>query len=208
MWSWLEGSATPQQRSSWDPLQPVDEERRTQERVAALAALSPSRQPRTDAPLPPPFATPVATAPPVSPRRVVAPVVPFSPFATPVRAVPAGYAVTPAAESPSKALDFQNFSLLVDYRHLASRLPRGMHVSPGAEPALWGGIYFPRAGPFAGGAFRFSLELAAYPLNAPRVVFATRIVHPVRPWLEAWCWQMGTNAGLHSSCLPPPVSWT
>lgn len=96
-----------------------------------------------------------------------------SPFQTPVRKVPDGF------ESPSKSMDFQDYSLLVDYRHLSQRLPAGMHVSPGAEAAQWSAVYFPRAGPYCRGAFRFVIVLAGYPMQPPHVQMLTRLYHPL-----------------------------
>ena len=148
--SWF-GWSSANQQGDWDPLQGSQSPMMTRNvHVAESFALQPSE---------------MQSAPP----------------STPVRVTPAPSAFeTPARTVPEEGLEeFQQFSLLIDYKLLVHRLPAGMHISPSERDDTWSGIVFMRQGMFSGGVFRFSMQLAAYPLAEPRIVFSTRLFHPL-----------------------------
>lgn len=195
MWSWL-GGQTPQ-RTLWDPLADggggatAEDVQHRQQQF--LEALH-------------------------SPNRMAS--VSNTPNRTPIRRElnsPSSF----AAASPSSQMNFRDYSALVDFRHLETRLPQGMYVSPstiaGQETSLWNGILFPKMGPFLNGVFRFEIHLDNYPMECPKIKFLTRIYHPLVSPSTGWMelshffpeWIPQRNRVWHvlqsvSSCLSQP----
>jgi hypothetical protein len=119
---------------------------------------------------------------------------------------------TPMFQTPLRKVEpetyneeFQEYSLLVDFKHILKRLPQGMYVSPSASTNLWNGVVFLHQGPYAGAVFKvresgqrsffffffvfvffykpfskqFGVGLKSYPLERPTITFETRVYHPL-----------------------------
>ena len=148
---WFSGG---QAQNEWDPLQGPPEPAAGASRAPALSHV--------------PVSPRAAVGPPMTPQRGPQTVgTPSASFQTPMRTVPEDHLE-----------EFQHFSLLVDYKHLVQRLPTGLHVLPSVQDDVWDGIVFVKRGPYAGGVFKFAIKLAAYPMQAPEIVFQTRVFHP------------------------------
>jgi ubiquitin-protein ligase len=197
MWGWLTSSQAPS--DSWDPLaNNVGTPIVTRDSSNILL-------PRPDVSLLPATALYAASETITSPDRepISAAVSPrHTPFSLPASSNRTPF--SPPFQTPARDMgenvsmsesEFEAFSLLVDFKFLAKRLPDGMHLLPSfSDTHVWNGWLFVRNGPFVGGVFEFSVRFENYPLSQPNLVVRTRCFHPrvhplsgvVAPLLSTW----------------------
>lgn len=76
----------------------------------------------------------------------------------------------------------QEYIILAEYKMIQTEDIQGVYVIPSREnPLVWFGVIFARSGPYKDGVFRFTIMLdESFPdCQHPKVVFQTKIIHPV-----------------------------
>lgn len=74
----------------------------------------------------------------------------------------------------------KDMRLLVEYRHVSTKLPPGMYILPSiASLHSWDGVLFVRRGPYRGAILKFRIAVPpGYPEELPRVFFLSSVFHP------------------------------
>mmetsp|Transcript_19560 Transcript_19560/g.35847 ORF Transcript_19560/g.35847 Transcript_19560/m.35847 type:complete len:227 (+) Transcript_19560:3275-3955(+) len=73
-----------------------------------------------------------------------------------------------------------NTRLFVEYSSLKKYCPLGVYVLPGSNFRVWHGLIFIRNGDYAGGIFRFTLEMPRdYPAVRPKLKLNSGVFHPL-----------------------------
>lgn len=78
-------------------------------------------------------------------------------------------------------LQSREFQIMFEYETLVHYMPNGVIVMPDFKSIhLWYGVIVVKSGSYAGGVFKFTVDIPQnYPLAAPRVFFNSQVFHPL-----------------------------